>query len=280
MQGQEKIPNLIAKKGQELNKKLIPIAIKIAYDTGIKNIGTPESQTPDVCLTATELDKILTLRNNMLDILNPTSKTIQILSLTTTSLSLISNSTSTILDTLKTAKNTTTAAITLIPPPASPPGAVLAFLLNSQTFIETLSPKLSKINNNISNIALALDFTNIILFKLIELLNSIDKYLIKCKITPESLTPMNDYLQTVEQKYKDVNNVNNVNNDVNEEIYKGFTLGIVEEQYTPTVKRIKGVAKNKQGIVLLQTPLSFTTSSQVLIEELKIIINSKNLKAY
>lgn len=280
MQGQEKIPNLIAKKGQELIKKLIPIAMKIAYDTGIKNIGTTESQIPDVCLTATELDKILTLRNNMLDILNPTSKTIQILSLTTTSLSLISNSTSTILDTLKTAKNTTTAAITLIPPPASPPGAVLAFLLNSQTFIETLSPKLSKINNNISNIALALDFTNIILFKLIELLNSIDKYLIKCKITPESLTPMNDYLQTVEQKYKDVNNVNNVNNDVNEEIYKGFTLGIVEEQYTPTVKRIKGVAKNKQGIILLQTPLSFTTSSQVLIEELKIIIDSKNLKAY
>jgi len=279
MQGQEKIPNLIAQKGQELNKKLIPIAMKIAYDAGIKNIGTPESQIPDVCLTATELDKILTLRNNMLDILNPTSKTIQILSLTTTSLSLMSNSTSTILNTLKTAKNATTAAITLIPPPASPPGAVLAFLLNSQTFIETLSPKLSKINNNISNIALALDFTNIILFKLIGLLNSIDKYLIKCKITPESLTPMNDYLQTVEQKYKDVNNVNNVNN-INEEIYKGFTLGIVEEQYTPTVKRIKGVAKNKQGIVLLQTPLSFTTSSQVLIEELKIIIDSNNLKAY
>ena len=63
-------------------------------------------------------------------------------------------------------------------------------------------------------------------------------------------------------------------------VYKGFTLDIVKESFSPTVDRVKAVAKNPQGIVLLQTPLSFTTTPQVLVSEIKLIIDSNpNLKA-
>ncbi len=41
-----------------------------------------------------------------------------------------------------------------------------------------------------------------------------------------------------------------------------------------------GVAKNQYGIILLQTNPSFTTTPQVLIDELKLIIDRDNLKAY
>ena len=39
------------------------------------------------------------------------------------------------------------------------------------------------------------------------------------------------------------------------------------------------VARNKQGIVLLQTEPSFTQDPKVLVEELKLIIDRDNLKA-
>jgi hypothetical protein len=39
------------------------------------------------------------------------------------------------------------------------------------------------------------------------------------------------------------------------------------------------VARNKDGIILLQTPPSFTTKPQILIAELKLIIDNSDLKA-
>jgi hypothetical protein len=61
--------------------------------------------------------------------------------------------------------------------------------------------------------------------------------------------------------------------------YQGFTFEIIEKPFSPTVNRKIAQAKNSQGIVLLQTEPSFTQNPQVLIEELKLIINRDNLKA-
>jgi hypothetical protein len=61
--------------------------------------------------------------------------------------------------------------------------------------------------------------------------------------------------------------------------YRGFTFEIVEKPFSPTLKQRIGQAKNSQGIVLLQTEPSFTTDPQVLVEELKLIIDRDNLKA-
>jgi hypothetical protein len=39
------------------------------------------------------------------------------------------------------------------------------------------------------------------------------------------------------------------------------------------------VARNTQGIILLSTPLTFSTENQTLIDEIKLLIDSNNLKA-
>jgi len=66
---------------------------------------------------------------------------------------------------------------------------------------------------------------------------------------------------------------------LNDTTYKGFVLEIEEVDFSPTVKQRRAVAKNSQGIVMAQTPLSFTSNPQTLINELKLIISRNNLKA-
>lgn len=65
----------------------------------------------------------------------------------------------------------------------------------------------------------------------------------------------------------------------NETAYNGFNIEVEEVPYSPTVNRKKAVGLNPDGIKLIETPLSFATNNQILINELKFIIDKDNLKA-
>lgn len=274
MIGQEKIPILIAEKGQELVKQLVPPIIQIASQTGIQNIGQFNEKLPDSCLISSELDLILKLRNNILDKLNGTAKTIETLGKSTNLLNSVVNSTSNSFNIANKTRIASNLAISLIPPPTPIPGSILSSINILKDLEETLLPKINNNKNIISSISTSLDFINSIFINFINLLKSIDKYLVGCKVNSSNFTQLNDYLKIVESNYNTVQS-----SKLDNEIYNGFVLEIVEENYTPTVKRIKAVAKNSQGIILLQTPLSFTTEPQILISELKLIIDKDNLKA-
>jgi hypothetical protein len=65
--------------------------------------------------------------------------------------------------------------------------------------------------------------------------------------------------------------------------YNGFTFSIIEEEDPNFVvagnKRRYAVALDRSGFVVLQSPPSFTLDPNVLIEELKLEINKRNLEA-
>jgi hypothetical protein len=279
----DKTAILIRQKGQDLLLQLIPIIVETATELGIKNIGLPNINYPDSCPSKEQLDKALRIRNQLVDKLNKTSKTIEILSKPLNTLNTIVTTTTTTLDTVNIAITTAKAAIPLLPTPtpgAPDPGNSALVTLDTLNELkkDKLDPKIKLTKIIISSISAALDITNKVLTSLIQLLKSLDFLLLKCNTSEDQLTPFNEYLNNIEQNQQQVQALNSDSNLSS--IYKGFTLEIIEKQYSPTVKQIQAVAKNPQGIILLQTPLSFTTTPQVLIEELKLIIDNNNLKAY
>lgn len=283
MKGKEKIPILLAEKGQDLLKLLIPKIIEMVIKIGIENIGQPNVKLPEICLPASEIESLINLRNNIVDKLNSVSKTIENLAKPIKPLNTVVNTTSQILQTLSTVRTLAQTTIPLLPTPSpgspNPANSALIALGKVQDLERKLFPKITKTKNSINSISDAVDQVNSIISKILNILNSIDKYLTKCKPTNSTdpnlkLTPLNDYLTKV------IDNTNQVENSpIAGETYQGFILEVVEEQFSSTVKRSKAVARNNSGIILLQTPLSFTTTPQVLIEELKLIIDKDNLRA-
>jgi len=273
MIGQEKIAKLILDKGQDLILSLVPSITQIADKAGIKNIGQPNEEMPNTCLSSNEIQELSTLRNNLYNKLTTTSKLIENLSRPINTLNTVVTTTTATLTTVSAARKATNIGITFIPSPPGTPGAVISTLNNLKDLEEFLKPKIVTAQILITSISSALDFTNEIINNLLILLKSIDAYLTKCGA--ESPPSLNSYLLNVEQTY------NQITPDTQGlEVYQGFILEVVEESFSPTVNKRKAIAKNNNGVILLQTPSSFTTIPQILIEELKLIIDKSDLKAY
>jgi len=262
-----KIPILILNNTQKLIKKLIPQIVSIADTVGIINIGQKDVIMPSSCLNKDELDKITQTRNKLLNILNTTSNTIEILSKPINTLSNVVDTTSIILDTTNKARIAANIALNLIP---VTPGAAPAAINTLKDITEIISPKIQLAKNKINSISEALSYANDVIYKLYALIKNIDLYLTRCGVNSDDLISSNSYINNINQQYNDT---------LVENIYKGFTLDILEEYFSPTVSRRKAVARNKQGIILLQTPLSFTSTPNVLIEQIKLIIDNNNLEA-
>jgi hypothetical protein len=264
------IVKLIVDKGIGLAESQIPKIMEIAKSAGIDMI---EGQLPDKCKLMPELEKMLELRNKIMNQINTVSNSINSLSRITNTIQPVIDTTNTSLNVAKTLVNTFGAVMVATPPSIPIPGSVITGYVNASNLVNnTLPPILTTNLNKLNSITTATDFANNILLKIKNLLSTIDEYLIGCGIDPNALTPLNNNLQQLQDSLINLNNINN-------NTYKGFILEIIEEPYSPTVNRRKAVAKNTQGIILLSSPLTFSTDDQTLINEIKLLIDSNNLKA-
>ena len=302
-----KIASLILKARQKLISILVPKIIDIViteskiYPNLIMKIMTMDKESAKqggideilkqagkigICIPAGPLKKITDLRNSMMGTLNAASTTINTLSSTLDPLKTISDTASTTISTTDIAIPIAKIAVSLLPTPVPPiPHPAIAAGQQIETveeIIKTLKFVLNGFKNQINSTQGAITSVNPTLTTITNLFKVIDKYLVGCDANTTDLTPLNPSLQALDNAQKqqvlDAQNVKAV--DFPSSVYKGFTLDIIKEPFSPTVNRVKAVAKNPQGIVLLQTPLSFTTTPQVLVSEIKLIIDSNpNLKA-
>lgn len=269
----DRLNESINPKVAALKEKAITQLINLAGDLGIKGLETGNPQLPDLCPSQPILDKVSIVRDALLGDLETTAKYINLINQSLIVVNSLFNGAINIVTAINLIK--TTAAIGVKAAPVVP-GFVTALLADLDdvrtllTFDKEGNPKLVKLKQTVdigtTYITTAAGTLNILL----SLLQVVDKVLEKCGKKPstpnEDLTNLISVIKTAE--------ASNTN-----DIYKGFTFEIVDKYFSPTLNQKIGQAKNKQGIVLLQTEPSFTQDPQVLINELKLIIDRDNLKA-
>jgi len=270
--GIAKLPLLLLLIGNQV-RNIIEPAIKNLIITYIqKYINT------DSCPDAATLAKIRQQRDLIVNQLNKVGKTLNVITISLTGVSTFLNLLQSIITGIDLAKIAAKIAAASFPPLA----ATLPVLLNtlsaakqSALIDEKGNSRLTKLNSIIGGAALVASIISGFILTAVTLLKSIDVFLEKCDPNNmNSLIPISKEIQDISNAQLQSSQTQNLTT------YNGFIIEIQEVPYTPTVNRRRALGKNQQGIVLIQTELSFTTDNQTLINELKLIIDRDNLKAY
>jgi hypothetical protein len=265
--GTSKLPLLIFSLGSQIPQIIQP---------SLQGLIQKYISNPDICPSSITLNELISQRNNIVVSLNNIGLRVSQLGESITGISNFLNITLGVITTIDTASIIASAAAKLIP---LIPGAIPAALNDAQTLIRKITfdqkgnSRLSKVQSSISNSALVISILGTYILKSKELIDQIDNYINQCNINSE--------LEGISKDINDIASAQLQAQQTNNQItYNGFIIEIEEVPFTPTVNRRRALGKNQQGIVLIQSELSFTTDNQTLINELKLIIDRDNLKAY
>ena len=247
----------------------IPPILKTVFANGCPNPNSPA------------IKKIITIRNGLVVSLNTIGKQLDNITKTITGLSTFLSLTEIVISSLDTAKTLLSAASKFIPSPPGVPGAItsgladLESIIRKKLFTPTGEAKLPKIASSIAAAAIPISIINIYIQQLVGILSALDIKLKQCVPNQvNDLLPLSDNIISISAQQTQANAT------INQTTYNGFLIEIETVPYTPTVNRYRAVGKNQSGITLVQTDLSFTLEPQILINELKLIIDKDNLKAY
>lgn len=235
---------------------------------------------PPYCPTPEEGKKILDKYNNLLDVVEKTSLALNATSATLNIITQVVNGSLTAKSALNIAKIAVNQALKIPPLVALPtPTAVTSILTDVEDAVNLITFKAdgtpiikeerTKLENGAFYLSLAAAVVNIILL----ILRLLKPLLQTCGLEANEPGPeTNKFIQQAET----------TNQSNTQQSFRGFTFEIVEVKLPndPTVTRRVARALNTEGIVALETKPSFTENPKVLIEELKLIINRDNLKAF
>ena len=280
--------NMAAQAGidklQQEKQKLLDKAIAEAQAKGITPLPT-EITSEDIqnlqnqfCPSPIVINSLLNQRNGIVEYLNNQQVKIDnittIVGLTSDAATFL-QTTSQIIDLSNIIINQASKAIPLIP------GAVVSFMNDLNSINKALvfesdgTPRIPKLRTSANNISMPLNVASEQIAKIVGILGAFDELIVLCNpALVNSLTPLSPsvLLSTAAQTI--------ANNTDNGSTYKGFTLEIETRPYTDTVNQNRAVGKNADGIILISTELSFASDPNVLIDELKYLIDRDNLKAY
>jgi hypothetical protein len=291
-QGNAKLSGAITSIGKKIYTIFIPIALNIAKELGAsiaqEQLGNLREQiiSKDGCPTDPRILELLAQRNNLVVQLNRISKQLDNLTNIVTGLNTFLEIGQIAINAIRIAKTSASIGAKIIPSPPGIPGIVSSTLSDLEDIIMKLlftkdgTPRLPKISNSIASSTLTISITNGYIQLIIAILTAIDIKLKQCSPnlagdgTLPGLTPISSDLISISLLQTEAEQTQNG------VTYAGFVIEIEEVPYTPTVNRRRAVGKNQSGIKLIQTELSFTTQDEILINELKLIIDRDNLKAY
>ena len=134
------------------------------------------------------------------------------------------------------------------------------------------TPRLPPITITASNVSPAVASIQATILRTVNLLKGLDTLIKLCN-------PNSTLIDTSKTIQDTAANELIAENSTNESTYKGFILEIETKEFTDTVNQNRSVGKNNSGIVLIATEFSFASNPQVLIDELKFIIDRGRFKS-
>ncbi len=139
-----------------------------------------------------------------------------------------------------------------------------------------LQSKLKKASVTLSSVTLALAGLGVILGIVLKLLETLDQLLQQCSTEQDiPYETINNELNEAINVSTGVNNSQVINGTQNDNIYKDFKLELkLDETNGIGYPRRYAQALNKQGVAVLKTDPSFASDPQVLLDNLKFIIDS------
>ena len=256
-----------------IKSKLIPLVIGLLLAFGITKITEANRKT---CPTPGELENVIRRRNRVTRQLNNIYKTI------------IANTAIAgaflILGQLLKGFRLSLDALPFPQAIGTPPAKDFGGLVFSQPYsatarLQRINEKLEELSKTNTDLNKAI-LTNLIFIiagtaTVVVLLKSIDKLLQECAEEDDlGLEVINqELLDLAEEEEDDGNPIISSTN--------GFFFSVETDDSNPvgTLKRRRAIAKDARGVTLLKGELSFSSSDQVLIDELIFYIQQNNLKA-
>ena len=267
----------LSKAIKDLKKQVIPLILGLVAQYGISKVKEKLEQvkankgrlTEDIiqqisCPTPDTLDQIVTTQNKLVTKINNTFTQIN---RTNKSIQTSDDSIQSLDATFKVLKN--------IPLPT----VIFGVPIDAQTILKIQDVK-NFLNNNIGrlsqgNSALAsiLGILTNTLSQVLDFLTFLD--LVNQHCSQSSPDTVQQNLLDENRKYLQQQSISPITPiELN-----GFNFGVETENTTNDLKRKRAVAKNKQGVILLRGEYSFSSSDQILIDELVFYIKNNDLKA-
>lgn len=281
-QGKARLPSLILKQGQKLSKFIIPLALNLVKEYAVEEVKA-EIEAQDISVDdikekfcPVNLQELITKRNNAVDYLNNTGTQLDSLSITvnfSANFAELIQGLLTIIRTGITLANTALSFLPVTPGPAVSSINVASNVSDTITFGGDGTPRLPPFILIASQVSPSIASTQDVILRCVGLLTQLDIIINLCDPFA-NLTPISDGINNV------VKNESLALASPNDTTYKGFILEIETKAYTNTVNQNRAVGKNQSGIVMITTEYSFASDPNVLINELKFIIDRDGLKAY
>ena len=283
--GKSKLGQRILNLGKQVLKLIIPKLEALVFEyisdafeqarqeaisQGVEAIAQVKEQ---YCPAPATLNQLIETRNNIVDQLNGIGDRLNLANTTVQGLTSATNVAQTTLDLAGTVQSGINLAIATGLLPAPTLGPNVATYNSLEDVIDIIRPIVDSTNSALYGTSVPLGVISYTVTQAISLLSLLDVLINFCSTETDSpLTPISDTIQQVTIRQTQAN--------IDSGSYNGFVIKIEEVPFSPTVTRRKAVAFNQSGIALLETPLSFTTNEQTLINELKLIIDRDNLRSY
>lgn len=240
-----------------IKTRLVPLAIGLLILFGISKLSQKDQK---VCPTPDVLKDAINRRNRIARQLNQIFRAIALNSAIAAAITLI----------VAQFRGVRLTIDNLPIPLATQPYTLVSKLQNINDLLERLEEENKKLNKQI---LIALIFLVASLIIILLLLRGIDQLLQECSKDQLELEEIDEELLALVQEAEEEGNpvVRSIN---------GFTLSVeTEKNGVGELKRRFAVAKNTDGVILLKGEPSFSSSDQILIDELIFYIQTNNLKA-